>query len=190
MSVSIIYLSSSLIFMKKYRKWFDHLAIIVLGMGDLDAYLFDWDELADVQKGDFLKTHLSQLNDRFIKKDENWQTTWKPFALLGFSIPPSIIGDFENGVMKYDPTHADGVLLINTETDGVFYCGSDNPDKLAIIMPKIKKMKIHESVMEEKFPVSNINFDYKINTSESSGAVLDEIDSLMKMSGLPGVQFV
>lgn len=177
--------------MKSYKKWFNKLAIIILGMSDLDAYIFDWDSLSETQKKDFIETHLSKLNARFSKKAKNWSDIWKPFALLGFSMPPSIIGDVKSGKMKIDPGHIDGVLFINTDADGVFYCGSDVPGKLAIMVPEIEKMQIHDySNKKEKFPVKNINFKYKINTSKSKGNVTAEMKPLMKMAGLNGIQYI
>lgn len=177
--------------MELYQKWFNKLAIIILGMGDLDAYIFDWEALSEVQKKDFLKTHLYKLDERFTKKAKNWTDTWRPFALLGFSMPPSIIGDVESGEIKLDPGHIDGVLFISTEADGVFYCGSDVPDKLAILKPEIEGLQIHDYAGKDmEFPVKDINFDYKVQTEESKGNVLEEMEPLMKMAGLPGVQFI
>jgi hypothetical protein len=151
---------------------------VVTVLGDADAYIFDFDALPTARKQELIRHHLAAFHARRLAEDKpDWAAKTVPFALLGHSIPPELLGRIDLSAPH------EGVLMLHSESSTVLYVASNDDERLAVSHPEFEMLSLRKMGSRYELDAATTRFDYAVDRTESEGFTLGEIETFFQCSG-------
>ncbi|MBM4782230.1 MAG: hypothetical protein GQE15_31510 [Archangiaceae bacterium] len=151
---------------------------IVQVLGDAEAFVFDFAKLSPQRQTELVTHHLAAFDAR--KQGEGkagWVSEFVPFALLGHSMPPAILGRVDLSAPH------EGVLLCHLKTGALLYAPSKADEKLVLMGTGPDMLEPRESFLSDVFDPNAQSYAYEVDRSECEGFTVGEIETLMTMAG-------
>ncbi|MBL8940556.1 MAG: hypothetical protein JNM69_38790 [Archangium sp.] len=151
---------------------------IVQVLGDAEAFVFDFAKLSPQRQAELVSHHLAAFDTR--KRAEGkagWAAEFVPFALLGHSMPPAILGRVDLSAPH------EGVLLCHLKTGALLYAPSKADGQLVLMGTAPDMLEPKASFLADVFDPNAQSYAYEVDRSDCEGFTVGEIETLMTMAG-------